>query len=78
MIDFFAFFQILAVYDAGGKLLRGHPSNAKAVIDYIVLERHLKNPERGLGWRIAGKLPPQVPWRSLTQADTEKRGLPAA
>ena len=77
------FFQILAVYNTAGKLLRGHPSNAKAVIDYIVMERHLENPERGHGWRIAGKLPPQVPWKTLLSSQTEDSrdrpsNLPAA
>lgn len=54
----------MAVYSSAGDLLRGHPSRPKPVIDYIVMERRLENVERGLGWRIAGKLPPQLPWRT--------------
>ena len=73
-------FQILAVYNAAGKLMRGHPSNAKTVIDYIVMERHLENPERGHSWRIAGKLPPQVPWKQLhdSQIEEKSRSVPVA
>ena len=68
------------MYNAAGEILRGHPSKAKAVIDYIVMERHLENVERGLGWRIAGKLPPQIPWRHPNQEDRDKpqRALHAA
>ena len=71
------------MYSKVGQLLRGHPSEPKAVIDYVVMERHLQNPERGRGWRIAGKLPPQVPWRTLrTSQDNMDRdkgnSLPAA
>ena len=73
--------QVMAVYDGVGRLLRGHPDKEKTVIDYIVMERHLENPERGYGWRIAGKLPPQVPWKTLlnTHSDQNKpQSLPAA
>ena len=62
---------MLAVYNNAGKLLRGHPSNAKEVTDYVVMERHLRNPERGHRWRIAGKLPPQIPSRSLLTTQNE-------
>ena len=72
--------QVLAVYNAAGKLIRGHPSNPKRVIDYIVMERHLAKP--GSGWRVAGKLPPQVPWKTLQQSQKDEdkdrpRSLPA-
>ena len=44
------------MYDSDSRLVRGHPTKPKAVIDYIVLERNLTLDESS--WRIAGKLPP--------------------
>ena len=49
--------QLLALYDSASRLIRGHPTKPKAVIDYIVMERNLTLDEAS--WRIAGKLPPQ-------------------
>ena len=73
------FLQIMAVYNAVGHVLRGHPSRPNRVIDYVVMERHLETAGSGLGWRIAGKLPPQVPWKALpATADKPQRSLPAA
>ena len=48
--------QLMAVYDSASRLVRGHPTTPKAVIDYIVLERNLTLDDAS--WRIAGKLPP--------------------
>ena len=55
------YMQIQAVYDSAGSLIRGHPTKPKDVIDYVVLERSLSKEHPG--WRIAAKLPPQLPWR---------------
>ncbi|KAL5509048.1 hypothetical protein EMCRGX_G004329 [Ephydatia muelleri] len=54
--------QVLAVYDTAGRLLRGDEKRPKDVIDYVVFERNLSRPHPS--WRIATKLPPQLPWRS--------------
>ena len=50
---------MLAVYNFAGKLLKGHPSKTKNVIDYIVFERSLVSHDTT--WKICGKLPPQIP-----------------
>ena len=44
----------------------------KAVIDYIVLERNLTLDEAS--WRIAGKLPPQQPWKRETETQKQDGG----
>lgn len=59
--------QVMAVYSTAGVLLRGHGSQAKKVIDYVVFERHLVKAESR--WRIAGKLPPQQPWRNVGSSE---------
>lgn len=68
-------FQVLALYNTAGKLLRGHASRAKKVIDYVVFERHLMKPESR--WRIAGKLPPQRPWQEVGK-NSERSSLEPA
>lgn len=57
--------QILALYNHTGKLIKGHPTKPKAVIDYVVLERHLVKPAST--WRIASKLRPQLPWKAAVK-----------
>ena len=64
--------QLLAVYDSASRLLRGHPTVPKAVIDYIVLERNLTLDEAS--WHIAGKLPPQQPWKRETETQKQDGG----
>ena len=64
--------QLLALYDSARRLVRGHPSKPKAVIDYIVLERNLTLDEAS--WRIAGKLPPQQPWKRETERQKQDGG----
>ena len=59
------------MYGSSGKLLSDDPSVPKEVINYVLFERHLVNPER-TAWRMAGLLPPQVPWKTLQKA-IEKR-----
>lgn len=49
----------MAVYDTTGRLIRGHPSLSKKVIDYVVFERPLTT--ANAQWRICAKLPPQKP-----------------
>jgi large subunit ribosomal protein L45 len=72
--------QIMVVYNAVGQILRGHPSKPNRVIDYVVMERHLETMGGGLGWRIAGKLPPQIPWKKdlPTTSDKPQGALPTA
>jgi large subunit ribosomal protein L45 len=48
--------QVLAVYDKSGRLYRGHPTEPRTVVDYVVMERHIVDPNSS--WRIAGKLMP--------------------
>lgn len=55
--------QIMALYGSNGNVFRGHPTAPKTVIDYVVLERPLELPASKIPWRIAGKLPPQLPWK---------------
>ena len=73
-------FQVMVVYNAVGHILRGHPSKPNRVIDYVVMERHLETMGSGLGWRIAGKLPPQIPWKKAlpTTSDKPQGALPTA
>jgi len=54
--------QILALYNSVGTLTKGHPTRPRDVIDYVVFERLLAKPQSR--WRIATKLPPQLPWRT--------------
>ena len=53
----------MALYGSSGNMFRGHPTVPKSVIDYVVLERPLELPAAKTPWRIAGKLPPQSPWK---------------
>ena len=48
----------MAVYDFAGRLVRGHPSKPKDVIDYVVFERSLSATDAQ--WRICAKIPPQI------------------
>ncbi|XP_011405308.2 PREDICTED: 39S ribosomal protein L45, mitochondrial-like [Amphimedon queenslandica] len=50
--------QIMAVYDLAGRLVKGHHSRPKNVIDYVVFERSLS--ATNARWRICGKMPPQI------------------
>ena len=63
------FLQILALYDSTSRLVRGHPTKPKPVIDYIVFERNLTLDESS--WRIAGKLPPQQSWKKGTEGQQQ-------
>ena len=61
------------LYDSASRLVRGHPTKPKAVIDYIVLERNLTLDESS--WRIAGKLPPPLqPWKRETERQRQDGG----
>ena len=62
--------QILALYDSSSRLVRGDPTKPKPVVDYIVFERNLTLDESS-SWRIAGKLPPQQPWRKGEEGDKQ-------
>ncbi len=53
----------MALYGSDDRLFRGNPTTPKTVIDYVVLERPLELPAAKTPWRIAGKLPPQLPWK---------------
>ena len=66
------FTQILAVYNTIGTVIRGHPTKLTDVIDYVVFERPLTKSDSR--WRIAAKLPPQLP---LKTSRSEKKGLKA-
>ena len=44
------------MYDKSGRLYRGHPTEPRTVVDYVVMERHIVDPNSS--WRIAGKLMP--------------------
>jgi len=55
--------QILAIYDRFGRLMFGDPYIAKAVVEYVVLEKWISD-TYGL-WRIHGKItPPDAPARN--------------
>ena len=58
---------MLAVFDMAGRLLRGHPSKPRKVIDYVVFERPLSLHDAH--WRICGKLPPQIPYKKANEVD---------
>lgn len=66
----FCLSQILALYDSANRVVRGHPTRSKPVIDYVVLERNLSSNESS--WRIAGKLPPQQPWEKALNSKGDK------
>lgn len=55
-------FQLMAVYNHRGEVVKGDPQTPKEIIDYVVFERHLVEPEK-TSWRIAAKLPPQKHWK---------------
>ena len=59
------------MYDSGGKLIRGHPTTPKTVIDYIVFERHLVDP-KSTSWLISAKMPPQKPWKEKKSQEEQK------
>ncbi len=42
--------------------MQGDPGVPRDVIDYVVFERHLVDPEK-TRWRVLSKLPPQLPWK---------------
>ena len=63
--------QLMAVYDSASRLVRGHPTTPKAVIDYVVLERNLTLGDAS--WRIAGKLPPPPPLKKKREIKTRKQ-----
>lgn len=65
--------QVLAVYDKAGRLLRGHPTAPRDVVDYVVVERHIVSPSSS--WRVAGKLPPNT---SYNTGQGEAKALPTA
>ena len=46
----------------------GDPHRPKEVIDYVVFERHLVDPER-TSWKVARKLPPQRPWQEIEEEE---------
>ncbi|TRY69498.1 hypothetical protein TCAL_04664, partial [Tigriopus californicus] len=48
--------QILAVYDRFGRLIQGHPTVAKDVLEYVVFEKHAANLYGT--WRVHGKIIP--------------------
>ncbi|XP_054635620.1 39S ribosomal protein L45, mitochondrial [Dunckerocampus dactyliophorus] len=48
--------QILAIYDRFGRLMLGSEEQAKDVLEYLVIERHLVNPYSR--WRLHGKIVP--------------------
>lgn len=60
----------MAVYDLAGRLVKGHHSRPKDVIDYVVFERSLSATDTQ--WRISGKIPPQIPPNSKTINSNEK------
>ncbi|XP_065839439.1 large ribosomal subunit protein mL45-like isoform X2 [Oscarella lobularis] len=53
--------QILAVYDQLHRLVQGDEHNARNVVDYVVMERHIV--EKGTPWRICGKVIPH--WKKM-------------
>lgn len=63
----------MALYDSASRLVRGHPTVPKAVIDYVVFERNLTTLS-GSSWRIAGKLPPQQPWKKGMERQEQQGG----
>ena len=67
----FCLSQILALYDSANRVVGGHPTRSKPVVDYIVLERNLSSNESS--WRIAGKLPPQQPWKEATEGQQQDK-----
>lgn len=48
--------QTLAIYDRFGRLMLGSEEQAKDVLEYLVIERHLVNPYGQ--WRLHGKIVP--------------------
>ncbi|KAL4612820.1 39S ribosomal protein L45, mitochondrial [Arapaima gigas] len=48
--------QIVAVYDRFGRLMLGDENEPRDVLEYVVFERHLKNPYGC--WRLHGKIIP--------------------
>ena len=62
----------MAAYGPTGKLVRGDPDHPTEVISYVVLERHLLEPERS-SWRIMTLLPPQRPWREVIAEEEERK-----
>ncbi|XP_061583323.1 39S ribosomal protein L45, mitochondrial [Cololabis saira] len=48
--------QTLAIYDRFGRLMLGNEEQAKDVLEYLVMERHLTNPYGR--WRLHGKIVP--------------------
>ena len=69
------FTQILAVYNTIGTVIRGHPTKLTDVIDYVVFERPLTKSDSR--WRIAAKLPPQLPLKSARSEQKRQKALPA-
>jgi len=49
--------QILAVYDRFGRLIHGHPSVAKDVLEYVIFEKHLASLYGK--WRLHAKIVPE-------------------
>lgn len=49
--------QTLAVYDRFGRLMHGSESTVKDVLEYVVFEKHITNPNSN--WRIHGKIIPE-------------------
>lgn len=64
---------MLAVFSPTGAVVKGDPHQPKEVIDYVVFERHLVDPER-TSWRIMTKLPPQRPWKEVVEEEKKKKG----
>lgn len=61
----------MALYSSDGTVFRGNPNQPKTVIDYVVFERPLELPDK-VPWRIAGKLPPQLPWKQVNEQSQTK------
>jgi len=63
--------QILAVTDLHGRRVKGDRKNPKAVVDYVVFERHLANPYGQ--WKVIGKVAPPLQVKS-SQLKTIEQG----
>lgn len=48
--------QVMAIFDRFGRLLRGDPERPQTVLEYIVMERHMRPIEWSSHWRVHAKI----------------------
>ena len=53
--------QVMAIFDRFGRLLKGDPDRPQTVLEYIVMERHMRPVEWSSHWRVHAKIHSNTP-----------------